>query len=117
MGLRPLACWDSGFESHRGYGCLSLVSVVCCQVEVWASGWSLVQRSPTECGVCNHEAPIMWRPWPTGGFWAMKKMLFVIVHSAVKLLRKETKIGLIIIIIIIIITAVIYVYIYIYIYI
>jgi hypothetical protein len=23
-----------------------------CQVEVSASGWSLVQRSPTECGVC-----------------------------------------------------------------
>jgi hypothetical protein len=26
---------------------LSLVSVVCCQVEVSATGWSLVQRSPT----------------------------------------------------------------------
>jgi hypothetical protein len=33
------------------YGSLSLVSVVCCQVEVSATGWSLVQRSPTECGV------------------------------------------------------------------
>jgi hypothetical protein len=37
VGLRPPACWDHGFESHRGYGCLSLVSVVCCQVEVSAS--------------------------------------------------------------------------------
>jgi len=27
------------------------VSVVCCQVEVIATGWSLVQRSPTDCGV------------------------------------------------------------------
>jgi hypothetical protein len=27
---------------------VSLVSVVCCKVE---TGWSLVQRSPTECGV------------------------------------------------------------------
>ena len=27
-----------------------LVSVVCLQVEVSASGWSLVQRSPTACG-------------------------------------------------------------------
>jgi hypothetical protein len=35
----------------RGHGCLSVVSVVCCQVEVSATGWSLVQRSPTECGV------------------------------------------------------------------
>jgi hypothetical protein len=31
--------------------CLSLVSVVCRQVEVAATGWSLFQRSPTECGV------------------------------------------------------------------
>jgi hypothetical protein len=49
VGLRPLACWDCGFESHRGHGCLSVVSVVCCQVEVSATGWSLVQRSPTDC--------------------------------------------------------------------
>jgi len=32
VGLRPLACWDYGFESHRRHLCLSLVSVVCCQV-------------------------------------------------------------------------------------
>jgi hypothetical protein len=41
-------------KSHRGHG----VSVVCCQVEVSATGWSLVQRSPTDCGVsnlCDHE--------------------------------------------------------------
>ena len=38
VGLRPLACWDCGFESHRGHGCLSVVSVVCCQVEFSASG-------------------------------------------------------------------------------
>jgi hypothetical protein len=33
------------------------VSVVCCQVEVSATGWSLVQRSPTDCGVseCDRE--------------------------------------------------------------
>ena len=51
MGLRPLAYWDCGLKSRRGHGCLSLVSVVCCQVEVSATSWSLVQRSPTECGV------------------------------------------------------------------
>jgi hypothetical protein len=38
VGLRPLPCWDCGFESRRGHGCLSLVSVGCCQVEVSASG-------------------------------------------------------------------------------
>ena len=51
LGLWPLASWDCGFESHQGHGCLSVVSVVCCQVEVSASGWSLVQRSPTYCDV------------------------------------------------------------------
>jgi hypothetical protein len=42
-------------KSHRGHVCLSLVSVVCCQVEVSATSWSLVQRSPTECGVSKKE--------------------------------------------------------------
>jgi hypothetical protein len=46
-------------KSHGGHGYLSLVSVVCCQVEVSATSWSLVQRSPTVCGVskkCDREA-------------------------------------------------------------
>jgi hypothetical protein len=30
---------------------LSLVSVVCCQVEASATSRSLVQRSPTDCGM------------------------------------------------------------------
>jgi hypothetical protein len=45
-------------KSHRGHGCLSVVSVVGCQVEVSATSGSLVQRSPTECGVskvCDRE--------------------------------------------------------------
>ena len=50
VGMRPLASWDRGFESHREHGCLSVVSVLCCQVEVSATSWSLVQRSPTDCG-------------------------------------------------------------------
>jgi hypothetical protein len=38
--------------------CLSLVVVMGCQVEISVSGWSLVQRSPTDCGVseCVREA-------------------------------------------------------------
>jgi hypothetical protein len=46
-------------KSRLGHGCLSLVSVVCRQVEVCATGWSLVQKSPTECGLskkCDREA-------------------------------------------------------------
>ena len=49
VGFRPLACWDCGFESRRKHGCLSVVSIVCCQVEVSATSWSLVQKSPTDC--------------------------------------------------------------------
>jgi len=33
----------------RDSGCLSVVSVACYQVEVSASDWSIVQRSPTKC--------------------------------------------------------------------
>jgi hypothetical protein len=38
-------------KSRLGHVRLSLVSVVCCQVEVSATSWSLFQRSPTDCGV------------------------------------------------------------------
>ena len=59
---------ETGFESRRGHGCLSVVSVVCCQVEVSATGWSLVQRSPTDCGaslsviykLVNEESMAQW---------------------------------------------------------
>jgi hypothetical protein len=41
--------------------CLSLVSVVCCTVEVSAMGRPLVRRSLTECGVskCDLQTSIM----------------------------------------------------------
>jgi hypothetical protein len=49
----------------RPRGRLSVVSVVFCQLEVSTTGRSLVQRSPTECGVseCDREASRMARPW------------------------------------------------------
>ena len=43
---------------------MSLVSVVCYQVEVSASDRSLIQRSPTES---DRESSIMRRHWPIGG--------------------------------------------------
>jgi hypothetical protein len=52
-GQRELALWDCSFKSRRGHGNYSVLSVVCCQVEVSASGRSLVQRSPTESGMSN----------------------------------------------------------------
>jgi len=60
------------------HGCLFAVNVVCCQVEVSASDWSLVQRSPTECGVseCDREALIMSKTWPTRAVepWIKKRI-------------------------------------------
>jgi hypothetical protein len=48
---------------------MSIVSVVHCQVEVSASGWLLIQRSPTDCGVSefDRESLTSRRPWLTGG--------------------------------------------------
>jgi hypothetical protein len=51
VGLWSLAYWNCGLESHWGHGCLSVVNVVCCQVEVSATSWSLVQRNPPDCSV------------------------------------------------------------------
>jgi hypothetical protein len=52
LDLRSLACWDCWFEFRRGHGYPSLVNALCCRVEVSATGRSLVQSSPIECGVC-----------------------------------------------------------------
>jgi hypothetical protein len=51
----------SSTESRVGHGYLSLVNIVCCQVEVSATG--------NECGqsVCDREALIMRRSWSTRG--------------------------------------------------
>ena len=61
----PCPRWDSNPRSQQASGpaarqlrswvrtppgaYLSVVSVVCCQVEVSATSWSLFQRSPTDC--------------------------------------------------------------------
>ena len=66
VGLRPLACWDCGFQSRRRHGCLSLVSVVCVVRYTSVRRADRVSRKGlTECGVseCVCEASIMRRPW------------------------------------------------------
>jgi hypothetical protein len=75
VGLCPLAYWDCGFESHRGHGCPSLLSIVCCQVEVSVSGCSFVQRSPPECGVsdCDREPREWGSPGPLGAVLPWRK--------------------------------------------
>jgi hypothetical protein len=43
---------------------MTVMIVVCCQVEVSESSWSHVQRSPTDCSVseCDHESSKVSRP-------------------------------------------------------
>ena len=65
VGLRPLARCDRGLESHRRQGCLSGVSVVCCQVEVSGTDWSLAQRRPIDCGA---SLCVIKKPRPRGGY-------------------------------------------------
>ena len=50
LGLK-LSTWGCRFEHRRRHRSVSVVSVVSLQLEVSVTGWSIVQRSPTECGV------------------------------------------------------------------
>jgi len=78
--VRLLGLWA---RIPPGVGCLSVVHVVCCQVEVSALGWSLVRRNPTDCGVSkwvwswsldNEEAPL-------GAVALWEKMAFLHFHT------------------------------------
>jgi hypothetical protein len=63
---------------------------VCCESCVLsgrglASSWSLVQRIPTECGMCecDLEPPIMGSPWHTGGLLRHEKTnRFTVVQNS-----------------------------------
>ena len=43
------------FESRRGHGCLSLIIIVCCQVDASETDRSLVQKSPTKSSVSEYD--------------------------------------------------------------
>jgi hypothetical protein len=71
VAARSKAWGDCGFESHEGHGCLSVVSVVCCQ------GWDLcvgpITRPEESYRLWrDREASIMRGPWPTGGCCSMR---------------------------------------------
>ena len=70
-----LACWDYGFESSRGHGSVSLVSIMCCQRSLhWADRcpvesywvwcvwvWSIPSRrsKASPLGLSSHEKKII----------------------------------------------------------
>ena len=75
--MRPFARWHCGFESGRGHGCLSLVSVVLAGREVPTSA-DHSSRGVPHSVICliefDHEALVMMRPWPTRGCRTINKV-------------------------------------------
>jgi hypothetical protein len=63
----------SGLNPRWGHGRLSPASIVYFQLEATALGWSLVQRSLTECRMseCDHETSTSRRSWSTRGCCAL----------------------------------------------
>jgi hypothetical protein len=64
-----------GSKPNGGMDVYLLWVFVCCQVEVSAMDWSLVQRSPTECGVSEYDLETFKRrrPMPHLGCRAIGK--------------------------------------------
>ena len=71
---------------------MSVVSVVCCQVEVPATSWSLVQRSPTDCcvAVCDLESSWMRRPSAAMGCSAERKKKSLNMHYMERILKYKS---------------------------
>jgi len=85
---RPLA-GTAGSKRAGGGGfdvCL-FVKVVCCQVEVSVSGWSLIQGSPTED--CVHETPSIRNPWPIRAVVQWKKNTYLIFNNFIYEYRQQ----------------------------
>jgi hypothetical protein len=59
---------------------VSVVSVVCCQLEVSVLGCSLVQSRPTEC---DREPSVMGKPWPTGSCRDKIKKMWILICSKI----------------------------------
>ena len=74
-GLLSLACWNCRFESHSGAWMW-----LCCHAEVSATGRSLVQRAPAECGMseCDLETSTTNRLWPTGTAKPLQKPYLIL---------------------------------------
>jgi hypothetical protein len=68
------------------------MSVVCCQIEVSATGRSLVQMSPTECGVseCDLEISTIRRPMPNRAVEPCKKKIMYVFNTVESMCSEST---------------------------
>jgi hypothetical protein len=74
VGLRPLACWDCGFESHRKHGCLSVLNVEFCQSSLRRDENSSRAGLPTVMRSCVWSRNLVNdEVWPTGGCCAKRR--------------------------------------------
>jgi len=96
-GLRPLACWDCGFESHRGAWMLACCE--CCLMSGRGLCDELITR-PEESYrlwrvvVCDLETSWVRRPWPAGGGgavalkkngnWKYGSVNYQILHTTIR---------------------------------
>jgi hypothetical protein len=65
----------TGIVGSNAAGGMDVCRVLCCLREVCATSWSLVQRSPTDCGVsvCDPETTRMRRSWSELGCCARER--------------------------------------------
>ena len=61
------------------FAAVGMYFVLCCQVEFSATGRSLVQGSPTECGVSKYDckASILGDPGPLEAVASKKKVIYL----------------------------------------
>jgi len=77
VSVMPLSCWGLRVRIAACGLDVCLLWVLCVlQLEVSASGWSLVQRSPTELGCLS----MMMEPWK----WGNIKFALCAEHSSTK---------------------------------
>jgi hypothetical protein len=90
-GRLHLLRWQNRIPPRNG--CLSLVSDLCCHVEVLTLCRPLVQMNPTKCGVsgCDRKALTMRKCWPTQGCWAVGKKCFVSIMFQLLYIAKDSQ--------------------------
>jgi hypothetical protein len=111
----PLSCWNCGFEFHQGYGCLSIVHIVCCNVEhsatplvpvcrlqLWTSFWHKNQNEYCYISAIRNvgcsEWIMLWRQlsglvslcsFPTAGYIFNRPMIWWQKYRPFKWLRLD----------------------------